>query len=516
MENDKSLVKAPTNEMRLPTFVENAYESLDSMNQFAEILLQSKLLPIHFYEKGADNKPDYNKGKAPALVAVLIQGYQLQLPPLTAAQHIVPVNGLLSIKGDMAKSLIFNSGKLQQGSWIEEESGSLETSDFRVKITATRADNGMKITRSFSIADAKRAGLWITDAQVNAQDGWKYKQSAWYKFPLRMIYYRALGFLARDAFSDVLMGVYTTEEAMDMPKDFSEIIETSDGNKIIIPDKQHSEARSAKMTSRVSDKIPDKQYGAVSATIPEATVINETNTAPVIESPFIPSKGSVEFYEGKPVQRNEEGKMIPPQTESRAEEGSLQAQDGFYTLEQMEKMEAKDLLVIVNADTDMMEAMETIPGKNTNKKLREIIFAAQHNRLAEHVAPYLADDAPQTGDEQPTTPASSDIQPNKNFDAPASSVKPRDEIFDGPAPSAPAPAGNKYGLVVPGFDNGEKRDFATTKALFNKLMGVMPQITSPRYLDLAEKLGILKKYPDKEQFCMHAEISEINDLLNAN
>ena len=85
----KGLVKSSIN---LPGFVEDAYNSVDSMTKFSELLLESKLCPDHFYEKGADNKPDYTKGKTAAVMMVLLQGHQLQLPPLTALQHWRNIN----------------------------------------------------------------------------------------------------------------------------------------------------------------------------------------------------------------------------------------------------------------------------------------------------------------------------------------------------------------------------------------------------------------------------------------
>ena len=511
METEKSLVKTQSNELRLPKFVEDAYDSIDKMNQFAEILLQSKLIPYHFYEKGQDNKPDFSKGKSPAVVAVLIQGHQLALPPLTALQHIVPVNGLLSIKGDMAKSLIFNSGKLKPDSWKEEESGSLENQDYVMKITATRADNGMTISRSFSIAQAKRAGLWITDQQVAGQDGWKYKSSAWYKFPLRMIYYRALGFIARDGFSDVLTGIYTTEEAMDMPKETSEVIETESGAKITIPDKDHAQKRSGKMTERVADKIQDNKFGAVSATIPDAVIVEDKapETPPdENEMPFKAEKGSVEYMNGKVITRD--GEVV--QDDSPVHENQ-------WTLKQMEEMDTKILLAKVNSDMDMMEANEMIPGKSTNKKLREIINAWQNGTLAEYVAPYLKDNTPPaennaTGGE--TEASQGAIPPNKEFDKQASD-KGIDDFLNAPfKPKNETTIVNKYGIDVSEIEEGKTRDFSEVKKLFNALLKISPVLDNSKYVDLAGKMGYAQKYPDRETFLKCAPAAEINRMLNEN
>jgi hypothetical protein len=59
---------------------------------------------------------------------------------------------------------------------------------------------------TFSVADAKRAGLWG-------------KQGPWTQYPLRMLKMRARGFALRDAFADVIKGLKTVEELQDTPAD---------------------------------------------------------------------------------------------------------------------------------------------------------------------------------------------------------------------------------------------------------------------------------------------------------
>jgi len=57
----------------------------------------------------------------------------------------------------------------------------------------------------FSVADAKRAGLWG-------------KAGPWTQYPRRMLQLRARGFALRDGFPDVLKGLVTAEEAQDYPQ----------------------------------------------------------------------------------------------------------------------------------------------------------------------------------------------------------------------------------------------------------------------------------------------------------
>jgi len=524
MSDEKTgLVKA--GETRLPKFVEDAYESIEKMEGFAKILLDSKLVPNHFYEKlpGDKNKPDFSKGKVPSVVAVLIQAYQLDVPPMTALQHIVPVNGLLSIKGDLAKSMIFKSGLLKQGSWKEEEFGSIETGDLVVKITAARQDNGQSITRSFSVAQAKRAGLWVTEAQANGNDGWKYKTSAWWRYPARMINYRALGFLARDMFPDVLAGIYTTEEALDMPVDETIIIDQGDGATLQIQDAGHSASRSEKITKRAVDKIEDKSFTPVEEAnnhIKSDQSIKVDNPDPnkrfsetdaetelAIIKARLPEKDESETSAGY-IQRynavvDELLKEFPGAELIHLKPAEKEAKEGDLTIEQMTSMETDDLVKIITENADMTEAMILIPGKNTNKKVREIIFAYQGGKLSEHCAPHIKEGDTEPGAEQ-------DMEPNTNFDK--QGAAPQEEgVVDAESSDL-----NPYKLDIPAFDKGEERDFATVKELFTAMLGIQPRLDNERFLELIKNIPEFQRFVNKEDFCRYATIEEVNRLLNEN
>lgn len=521
-------------ETRLPKFVEDAYESIDKMEKFAKILLDSKLVPNHFYEQLPDKKPDFSKGKVAAVVVVLIQAHQLQLPPLTALQHIVPVNGLLSIKGDLAKSMIFNSGKLKADSWKEEEFGSIDSEDYIVKITATRSDNGQTLTRSFSVAQAKRAGLWVTTQQIGGSDGWKYKSSSWYKYPARMINYRALGFLARDLFPDVMAGIYTTEEAADIPQEITTTIDQGNGVILQIPDKQFVQERDKKITTRAVDKIKADIFSTVKE-VPKETVGTkpesfkgdepmEDNTSKPEESPFIPQRSSVETLDGKIIRRN--GVLLDEP--EPIDHGSLTGKiEGGLTTEQMSKMPTEDLLAIVNSSTDMAEATMIVPGKNTNKKLREIIFAHQNGKLDEYLAEFREEPTIETAEAEATN---IDIKPNTSFEEerkiadadltarmqqqapPKVTILPIEDFIEKPTTSDL----NKYKIDILPFNKGKERDFASIKEMFYRLNNVSPKLDNERFLAIKARYPEFDKYKNKEDFLKYATVTEICSLLNKN
>ena len=66
----------------------------------------------------------------------------------------------------------------------------------------SRKGKDANVVARFSVADAKKAGLWG-------------KAGPWSQYPKRMLQLRARGFALRDAFPDVLKGLVTAEEAQD-------------------------------------------------------------------------------------------------------------------------------------------------------------------------------------------------------------------------------------------------------------------------------------------------------------
>jgi len=492
METEKGLVKVQ--EVKLPAFVENAYQTIEGMKEFANMLLESKLVPDSYYEKGIDNKPDYTKGKTSAVVVVLLQAQQLEISPLTALQDIVPVNGLLSIKGDLAKTMIFASGKLKKDSWKEVVEGTIENENMKVSITAARADNGLTLTRSFSVDDAKRAGLWISKERISGQNGYKYKLSAWYKYPANQLYYRALGFLSRQLFGDVLKNMYTTEEAREIPRETIEVIETSDGNKITLPDKDFAQERSETLTEKATKKIKGQKFEPVQ----EAQVVESGGKK---EQPIVAQRGSVESFQGEVTKVD--GEPVKKDEEPQLKEGQLSS-------EEMDGMETKTLLAIINVDTDMIEAMETIPGKNTHKKLKGIISAHQAGTLDKLIVPYRTQENEKKQDDLEREMSGADgggmkeetagqgIKPNLDFDK-------QGQVLE-----------NKAGMFVPEFDKGSERSFGPMKILFNSLASLKPPIDNPRYIELAIAKKCIDKFPDRESFCRYASVNEVNELVNSN
>jgi hypothetical protein len=148
--------------------------------RMSEVLYKSGLMPQHF--------------KSPAQVMVALQmGHELGLKPMVAINNISVINGRPTLGADIQAALIRQHPEYA-GIEIEETADSC-TVTIRRKVGPV-----LETFRStFSDADAKRAGL-------------AGKSGPWQQYPKRMRKHRALAYACRDAFPDVLAGVYEPDE----------------------------------------------------------------------------------------------------------------------------------------------------------------------------------------------------------------------------------------------------------------------------------------------------------------
>ena len=488
METSKSMQRV---ERSNPAIFDKAFANLTELQSLSSFLLESGMCPDHFYEKGPDGKVDRQKGKVAALGMTLLHGNDLGLPAMTAMQWIVQVNGLMSIKGDGAKALIYSSGKLEKDSWKMETGGSIEAQDYKVTITAQRSDNKDKLTRSFSVMDAKRAGLWVTEQQINGKDGWKYKKSSWYKYPERMIYYRALGFLARDLFSDVLYGTYTTEEAMDIPPEATVTIETPTGEEIIIPDKDFNDERSKKLTGDAVDQI-DKTNEPIIVNrviMPGDKSPSTTGNLSGIAKPTV-------ILGGKEADRERELRNTP----------------------------TEDLKRKVQQDTLMSRTMDMMPGKNSNKKLRTIILASEAGEIVPLLASHDPTAFPDLNDASTITkmpPIGREVEEPEAVPQTPAEGAPNIEVSP---PQADPDDGSLEGggsepldslIEIPELQEDGKREFHDMKSLYEELSTVL-SIDSKRFMHLVEtKMPEFSEFKDKDDFCLRATEDQVIALIRA-
>ena len=180
--------------------------TLEHAQKCASLIASSSFCP-----KGLQDRP------GDVLVA-LQMGQELGLKPMQAIQNIAVINGRPSLWGDAMLAVC----RLAKGfEFIKEEYD--EVSKRATCVVKRR--NEPEVTSSFSMEDAKLAGLWG-------------KQGPWSTYPRRMLQMRARGFALRDAFPDTLRGIIIKEEAEDYPTqrtDYSKVGGTVFDNRVESP-----------------------------------------------------------------------------------------------------------------------------------------------------------------------------------------------------------------------------------------------------------------------------------------
>ena len=148
------------------------------------------------YLADSDMVPKQYRGKAGDCLIAMQWGFEIGLKPLQALQSIAPINGKPNLYGDAGKALLLDAGCL-----IEEDDIETIKANGMARCKITRPGRP-PVTRTFSIENAQKAGLWNKDGP-------------WRQYPERQMAWRAFWFAARDAAADLLRGMGGAEEAMD-------------------------------------------------------------------------------------------------------------------------------------------------------------------------------------------------------------------------------------------------------------------------------------------------------------
>jgi hypothetical protein len=136
------------------------------------------------------NTPHYKKLGAEGIFAIVQKARTLNVNPLDALNGgLYCVNGKVEMSAQMMIQLIRQSG--------HSVTKDKRSDDTICILHGKRKDNGDTWTESFSIQDAKRAGIY---------------KNVWEKFPRNMLFARALSNLARQLFADIIKGCYVEGE----------------------------------------------------------------------------------------------------------------------------------------------------------------------------------------------------------------------------------------------------------------------------------------------------------------
>lgn len=142
---------------------------------------------------------------------IIMQGMEIGVPPMQAVQLLAMINGRITAHSEAVPGLLFAHGFKIKETWT----GTEMADDWTCHIELTRP-NGDKHVGTFSVKEAKQAGLWDQSPTKTAYGKTKPNDSAWFRYPKRMLKARALGFAGKDGGSDALKGIQVREEAEDM------------------------------------------------------------------------------------------------------------------------------------------------------------------------------------------------------------------------------------------------------------------------------------------------------------
>jgi hypothetical protein len=183
-------------------------------------------------------------------------GLEVGLSPMQSIQNIAVINGRPSIWGDSMLALCQNHRDFES---IDENQSTNEKGVCIVKRRGMEPQ-----TRTFTVDDAKKAGLWG-------------KQGPWQTSPARMLKLRARAFALRDTFADALRGLQSAEEQRDVVETTATVVEV-----------QQPQRASAK--AEIANTLPEVKPSETTAA--PTSAVGKTITFPQGKRFFAIAKGA--------------------------------------------------------------------------------------------------------------------------------------------------------------------------------------------------------------------------------
>ncbi len=181
VEERQTLLQSPINALQPRT--------LGAAMELSQILCTSELVP-----------ESYRSRPANVLIAIMY-GAELGMTVVQSLQNIAVVNGRATVWGDAPLSIVrARAGELLEAFTEGWEDGK-DDAERRAWCEVKRHGDAQPIRRTFSIADAKQAGLLDK------------KGDLYQKYPRRMCKFKARNEALRDAFPDLLLGIAMREDA---------------------------------------------------------------------------------------------------------------------------------------------------------------------------------------------------------------------------------------------------------------------------------------------------------------
>lgn len=156
----------------------------------------SEALELSKFLAASTMVPKQYQGSPQNVLVAMQMGAELGLQPMQALQHIAVINGKPALYGDAALAIVKAHSAC-------EDVVETQTADSATCVVKRKGQE--RVSRTFTIEDAKKAGLWG-------------RPGPWQQYSARMLQMRARSFALRDAFPDALAGFGLVEEVQDMPE----------------------------------------------------------------------------------------------------------------------------------------------------------------------------------------------------------------------------------------------------------------------------------------------------------
>ena len=313
-------LKAPRPEVRAGGSVQAIVpRTLDEVYRLAQYMSKSGLAPSGM--------------RSPEQITVaILAGAELGLPPFQAVQSLAVINGRPTLWGDALLATVLGRGVLVR-EWMEGEG---EESIAHCEIT--RPDTKVKVERTFSVDDAKRAGLWMR----KGRDG---QDTPWVTYWPRMLQMRARSWAIRDGCADITRGIWVREEAVDAA--YEDVTEASDApvtvSQFLTADVEQADQGEIVIVDVDAEPEPEPEPEPQPAPPAQQMVEHiDPETGEVTEVPASPSEtaGDVDLEAGEP----------PPEVEVKPQPSALtptlkwitQVREAFLTTKTKADLSALD------------------------------------------------------------------------------------------------------------------------------------------------------------------------------
>lgn len=154
------------------------------------VSMLSQLTELAARLAGTEFVPKALRGKPAAVLACILTGQELGVGPMQSLAHIHVIEGKPTQSAELMRALVTKAG---------HRFSVRKLSSAEVTVVGTRSDTGEALEVTWTLEDAKRAGVATKDV--------------WRQYPRAMLLARATSELCRAHFADVLGGVsYTPDE----------------------------------------------------------------------------------------------------------------------------------------------------------------------------------------------------------------------------------------------------------------------------------------------------------------